>query len=249
MPQLTKIATDARAAVFAPVAGGGRAQLVAARLSNAIVLGVLEDGARLPSESEMARAFGVAIVTTREALETLRLEGLIQTRRGRDGGSYVTAPASFTARLKGRLQRMSRVEVRDLAAYYTVIASGAAELAAEKSTQYEVTQIDATLAAVDSASEASTRRGEGEFRLAIAALSQSALLVREELRLQAEFAPLLWLCLGTHEYRNISIDANRSVLAAVSLFDGELARHRTRAHLAHALEWLMEEKERLDHTR
>lgn len=249
MPQLTKIAADARAAVFAPVTSGGRAELVARRLTNAITLGVLEDGERLPSESEMAKAFGVAIVTTREALDVLRREGLLQTRRGRDGGSYVTAPATFTGRLHSRLQRMSRVELRDLAAFYTVIATGAVELAAQKSTDFDTAQIAATIDAIDGGSEASTRRGEGEVRREIAALSQSALIVREELRLQAEFTPLLWLCLGTQEYRTTSIAANRSVLAAISLQDSERARQVTSSHLQDALEWLMDEKERLDYTR
>lgn len=247
MPQLRKIVADPRAAVFAPVTSGGRAELVARRLSNAIILGVLEDGERLPSESEMARAFGVAIVTTREALDELRGDGLLQTRRGRDGGSYVTAPATFTGRLHGRLKRMSRVELRDHAAYYTVIAAGAVELAAEKTTDYDIAQLAATIDAIDGGSETSTRRGEGEFRRAIAALSQSALIVREELRLQAEFTPLLWLCLGTPDYRTKNIEANSGVIAAISLCDSERARRETTSHLREALEWLMDEKERLEY--
>ena len=56
MPQSIRSTTAARAAVFAPVGGAGRAELVAQRLTDAITLGLLGDGERLPSETEMARA-------------------------------------------------------------------------------------------------------------------------------------------------------------------------------------------------
>ena len=102
---------------------------------------------------------------------------------------------SRTARIDRRVRALSRVELRDMGAYYCAIAAMAAELAADRSTDDDIQHLHATIDGVDVASEASTRRGEGTFRLEIAALSQSARLVREELRLQAEFAPLLWLCL------------------------------------------------------
>ncbi|MEZ5190030.1 MAG: winged helix-turn-helix domain-containing protein [Schumannella sp.] len=91
MPQSIRTSTSASAVVFAPLDGSGRAELVERRLTDAIVLGLLADGERLPSESDMAKRLGVATVTAREALESLRLKGLVETRRGRDGGSFVTA--------------------------------------------------------------------------------------------------------------------------------------------------------------
>ncbi|MEO5921075.1 MAG: GntR family transcriptional regulator, partial [Pseudolysinimonas sp.] len=72
MPQSIRTSTSAGAVVFAPLDGAGRAELVERRLTDAIVLGLLADGERLPSESEMAKRFGVATVTAREALEALR---------------------------------------------------------------------------------------------------------------------------------------------------------------------------------
>src|SRR6185437_9323381 len=99
----TRAAPGARDAVFAQLADAGRAEQVARRLADAIVLGVLVPGERLPSEAELARRFGVALVTAREGLGILREAGLVETRRGRDGGSFVIeSPAPHAALVRSR---------------------------------------------------------------------------------------------------------------------------------------------------
>lgn len=244
MPQSIRSTTAARAAVFAPLAGAGRAELVEQRLTDAIVLGLLSHGERLPSESEMARQFGVATVTAREALEALRSKGLVETKRGRDGGSFVTSSDTRAASIEQRVRELSRVELRDMGVYYSAIACMAAELAADRATPDDIEQLER--AVTDAADESRARREEGTFRLEVAALSQSARLVREELRLQAEFAPLLWLCLREEEYRTRSRAAHRSVVEAIAAADGALARERTREHIAESIEWLLEAKAIMD---
>src|SRR6185312_15189067 len=120
------------AAVFAPLGDGGKAQRVEDRIVEGIAAGVLADGDRLPSEAELASSMGVATVTAREALVGLRSRGLVATRRGRVGGTFITVPTGRRAELvRGRLGRMSRVELRDLAIHYRAIAATAAELAAD----------------------------------------------------------------------------------------------------------------------
>ncbi len=246
MPQSIRSTTAARAAVFAPLAGGGRAELVEQRLTDAIELGLLSHGERLPSESEMARRFGVATVTAREALEALREKGLVETKRGRDGGSFVLSDGSRTASIDRRVKALSRVELRDMGVYYSAIAAMAAQLAADRATEDDILHLRATIEAVDVASEASTRRGEGTFRLEIAALSQSARLVREELRLQAEFAPLLWLCLRDPGHRLRSFNSHTLVVTAIESLDGDSARKHTIDHIEGAIEWLLEAKADLE---
>jgi DNA-binding FadR family transcriptional regulator len=243
MPQAIRSTTAARAAVFAPLGGAGRAELVEQRLTDAIVLGLLSHGERLPSESEMARQFGVATVTAREALEALRSKGLVETKRGRDGGSFVTS-TSRAASIDQRVRDLSRVELRDMGVYYSAIACMAAELAADRATPDDIEQLQRTLTdASQVPDEARARREEGTFRLEIAALAQSARLVREELRLQAEFAPLLWLCLRDEDYRASSRAAHQSVVDAIAAGNGGLARTRTAEHITGAIEWLLGAKE------
>src|SRR6185437_1915168 len=118
----TRAAPGARDAVFAQLSDAGRAEQVARRLADAIVLGVLGAGERLPSEAELARRFGVALVTAREALGMLREAGLVETRRGRDGGSFVVHPGDADdTLLAARLRGLAQVELSDLAVYVTAI--------------------------------------------------------------------------------------------------------------------------------
>jgi DNA-binding FadR family transcriptional regulator len=246
MPQSIRSTTAARAAVFAPLGGAGRAELVEQRLTDAIVLGLLGDGERLPSESEMARQFGVATVTAREALEALREKGLVTTRRGRDGGSFVTKRGSHHSNIEERVRSLSRVDLRDMATYYSVIAEGSAERAADRATPDDIEHLERVLDGHEQDDEGMARRVEGSFRLEVAALSQSARLVREELRLQAEFAPLLWLCLREQEYRQRSKRAHADVVDAIASMKGNEARTITRDHIGEAVEWLLDAKAEME---
>ena len=72
---------SSRAAVFAPLASGRRADAVVRRLTDGITLGLLAPDEQLPSESELAETFGVSPVTVREALTVLRAQGLVATQR------------------------------------------------------------------------------------------------------------------------------------------------------------------------
>jgi DNA-binding GntR family transcriptional regulator len=77
-------------ALFGPLDdAGGRREAVARRLGGAIALGLLGDGEQLPSEQELATSLNVSTVTLRDALADLRQKGLVETRRGRGGGSFV----------------------------------------------------------------------------------------------------------------------------------------------------------------
>jgi DNA-binding FadR family transcriptional regulator len=247
MPQSIRTRSVARAAVFAPLEGSGRAELVARRLTDAIVLGVLRNGERLPSESGLAKEFGVATVTAREALDSLRKMGLVTTKRGRDGGSFVTFTGSGNERLLGeRLEGISRVELRDSGVHYAAIAGATAELAADRTTEIDVEDLRRIIGQTDFGSESATRRGQGAFRLEVAALSQSARLVREELRLQAEFGPLLWLCLRSQDYRDRCRTAQHDVASAIEARDGEGARRAIVRQITEAVEWLIEVKADLE---
>ena len=53
---------------------------------------MLRGGEQLPPERELAETFGVARVTLREAIKALRQTGLLESRRGHGGGTFVVAP-------------------------------------------------------------------------------------------------------------------------------------------------------------
>ncbi|MDT7575618.1 MAG: hypothetical protein QOH17_1951, partial [Pseudonocardiales bacterium] len=103
-----------RAAVFAPLDLGRRTDAVVRRLSEGIRLGLLRPGEQLPSESELAESFGVAPVTVREALTALREQELVETRRGRTGGSFVRVVRGGAGDvLRERLREVAPSQLRD----------------------------------------------------------------------------------------------------------------------------------------
>ena len=207
----------ARRAVFAPVDNRARVDAVVSRLGDAIELGLLADGEQLPGESELAGQLGVSTVTLREALMALRQQGLVTTRRGRGGGSFVSLPeVPGEERLKVRLRGWSTEELRDLGDHWAALSGTAARLAAERTEPEDLVQLRRTAEELTRAEVAAARgRVYGRFHVELAAAAQSARLTREQVALQTEVGALLCLVLGSDEYREEAADRHRSVISAV----------------------------------
>jgi len=77
--------------VWRPVRGGNAFEITVARLAQAVRLGVVAVGQRLPPERELAERLQVSRVTLREAIRALREAGYLQSRRGRTGGTFVVS--------------------------------------------------------------------------------------------------------------------------------------------------------------
>ena len=65
---------------------------LAEHLQNLILVGGVRLGESLPSERDLMAEFDVSRATVREALRVLGAQGLIEVKRGRNGGSYVCGP-------------------------------------------------------------------------------------------------------------------------------------------------------------
>jgi DNA-binding FadR family transcriptional regulator len=77
--------------VWRPVRGGNAFEITVARLAQAIKLGLVQVGDRLPPERDLAEKLQVSRVTLREAIRALREAGFLESRRGRTGGTFVVA--------------------------------------------------------------------------------------------------------------------------------------------------------------
>lgn len=243
MPQDIRATSLARSAVFIALDASGRAEQVERRISDAIIMGVLRNGEKLPSESQLAFQLGVAVVTAREALESLRRQGLVATKRGRDGGSFVTFTRELREQLlQDRIYSTSVIELRDLAVQYSAIAGMAAELAADRASDDDLRLLRASAELLDLSGETATRRGVTTFRLTLAGLSQSARLVREELRLQSELGPILWRRLREESEREKCRDELLEIVSALEQQDAEAARAASIRQIRHSTEWLVREK-------
>ncbi|MEV6604794.1 GntR family transcriptional regulator [Kutzneria sp. NPDC051319] len=234
---------QARSHVFAPLGDLGRAEAVTARLTDAISMGLLGDGEQLPSEAELAGQFGVATVTVREALVALRQQGLVATRRGRGGGSFVITPdQEAPASWQQRLRAVSLSELRDIGDHYLAVAGAAARLAAERSSPEDVERLwlatedlrNAGAATNDQGSRGQAR-AERQFHLEVAAAAQSPRLTHQEIQLQGEQGGLLWLPQSGNGHAE-----HGAITEAIARQDGELARKLTEEHILEAVDRLVD---------
>lgn len=213
--------------LFQPIGDEGRAELVERRLVDAIHRGHLRAGERLPSESELARSFGVAPVTVREALLTLRGQGLIVTRRGRNGGSFVVDDADPLAFAHTALIRTSRLALRDMGAHYSAITSAAVRLAARRADPSEASRVQRRLERLDEHDVDQQRRVLDDVLVELVSLSQSARLTREQMKLQAEFSPYLRLAAPDGVGLRTQTAALAGIIEAVEQSDPDTAAGRT----------------------
>ena len=175
-------------AVLRPVREGNTFESTFGHLAMAIRLGVFAEGERLPAERELAERLGVGRATLREAIGALRECGLVDTRRGRSGGTVVlyrgdpdpNSSAGGPGAAPNRAWiRYSPAEVADVLGFRAVVEPGAAQLAA--SSDHSADQrawLRAVLRATASATDGAAQRvADSRLHLAIASLSGSAMLV------------------------------------------------------------------------
>ena len=189
--------TDGRHSVslISPLAAAGRADEVVQRVSQAIQLGLFVDGEQLPPETEFATQLGVSAMTLREALATLRQQGLVETRRGRTGGTFVRRPAApSVAVLRERLHGMTTSTLRDLIDEQFAVSGAAAKLAAARASGASVRRLHTLVQQLTgAASLGSLIRADSRFHIEVAIASQSERLTRLEVELQTQLGELLWL--------------------------------------------------------
>ncbi len=185
--------SDLTGAVLRPVRGHHAFEACVEQLATAIRLGVYPRDTVLPPERELAERMSVSRATLREAIAALRAAGMVQTTRGRGGGTVVLhrpkpPRASAAAALKGR-----HSQLLDALAFRRVVEPGAAELAAgrdlDETTQ---TMLRECLSAVSSAESPITHRQcDSRLHLAIATACGSPLTIAAVTRVQGDLHDML----------------------------------------------------------
>jgi len=136
--------SDPAAVQFQPIRVRRGFEEIYDRIRAEIAAGRLRPGDRLPAEREMATQFGVSRQAVREALRGLQVSGLIQSRVGVGGGSFILKgdPALVIRGLEdlavlGTLSYDSLLEARIL------ITSDAVRLVCERATSEDFDRLDA----------------------------------------------------------------------------------------------------------
>jgi DNA-binding FadR family transcriptional regulator len=231
------------AAFFAHGVAAADPASVAMHIRAAIELGILTDGQVLPRESRFAEQLGVTVFTLREALARLRDEGLVVTRVGRGGGSFVHRVADTTDdAARAQLLGMSSVEVRDLGDWRSTLAEACAEFASARASANNLARLAILADRVAGDDLADARRAAARFRIELADAAQSLRLSGAHIRLQEEHGALFSLPLARENVRHRLGDAMRRILAALRDRDADAARRAAAAESSVVLDALLRER-------
>ncbi len=181
-------------AVLRPVRGHHAFEACVEQLATAIRLGVYPLGSTLPSERELASRLTVSRATLREAMAALREAGLVETRRGRGGGTVVTLkPRTPSARAAARVSQAQRQDWLDALDFRRIVEPGAAYLAAGTApTGVRREQLERAHADVAAASRpAQHRQADSRFHLTIASLADSTRVIESVTSVQATLHEML----------------------------------------------------------
>lgn len=201
----------------------GSPEEIARLLTAYVTTGDLRPGARIPSERRLAEELGVGRTVVREALKSLALVGLIESRHG--DGTYVadSTPESFSRAVEWRLVAWGG-ERGDVAEAIAVLEGDLAALAAERRTDADIVELMLHLGAErEAATDVERNDAHLAFRAttAVAAGNVTLASVLEALRAAA---PIV----AAAETLVVDPAADGLVLDAISRRNAEDARRAAR---------------------
>ncbi|WP_244175618.1 FadR/GntR family transcriptional regulator [Xenorhabdus vietnamensis] len=218
-----------------------------ARLSNAIISGILQTDEQLPNENELSRRLGVSPVTVRDALNTLRARQLIDTRRGRHGGSFVCQVSVETMRKYHPLRLMASGELADFSEFHCAVIGHSAQLAAQRSMPGELRKLEQLIDSFAAAAQPDIRiQTDMRCLLTLASQAQSARLANQELEIQAEWTPLMGILYQEAAIHSEVAAAWHTLLAALYKGDGLACYQLAQKMIIRITDHLLECKLRMD---
>ncbi|MEH3078577.1 MAG: GntR family transcriptional regulator [Quadrisphaera sp.] len=221
---------------------GGRAEQVAAQLETAITVGLVGAGTRLPPERDLAEQLGVTVLQLRQALAMLRDRGVITTRRGNGGGSFVTDTSAVSpGEVAARLRELSTEWLRDLGDLSGSITATSCRLAAERADDDDVDHLRELVAAFEVAtSTEQLRLADSRLHIALAGAAQSLRLTTASVQLRGEIAPLLWHEVDGELPTAAVAEQHAALVAAIARGDAEQAHHLGQLHSEHEVRHVIE---------
>lgn len=173
--------TDDRGlSAFRPIRLRKASSEVVAVLVDAIRAGIYQPGDLLPPERDLAARLEVSRVVLREAIETLRKEGIVTTRRGKTGGTAIKAVDNLAHVLAG-LRGETTSNMRSLLEFRRALELPSSLLASQRASDADfarleelVEQFRVTL----ERSHAEIIQVDAQFHVMVAELSRNRLLAQ-----------------------------------------------------------------------
>jgi DNA-binding FadR family transcriptional regulator len=239
-----------------PVRAPKTSELIAAQLRRQIVRGAVKPGERLPPETQLMEQFGVSRPTIREAFRILETERLIAVRPGSRGGAQVVAPdPSVAARYVGLLLQLQGATIDDVYEARKVAEPQCAAMLAQCRTEQDIADLNAVVAAIESASEATDAKvpdpvewsrlshrfhelimeRSGNKTLALqGAVLRDIVAMHTELRVSRNFDVA-----ESPEHFSLALRSYKKLVALIEAGDADGARQLWRSHMDTAAEFLL----------
>lgn len=225
---------DRLATVLRTVRAGNGFEEALEQILQIVRLGLVAEGDRLPAERELAERLGISRVTLREVLRVLAEQGVVASRRGRYGGTFVLPrpPAgeggTGSSRVRGR-----DADLADTLLFREVLETGASELCATRGlSDTQAATLREALDATRQAALGDYRRHDTLFHLTLVELAGSPSLTAQYAAVRATLNELLGripLLVRNLEHAQ---QQHAALVAAVLEGDGEGARAVAREHCA-----------------
>ncbi|MET9131256.1 FadR/GntR family transcriptional regulator [Streptomyces antibioticus] len=219
--------------VLRPVRAGNGFEEALEQILQVVRLGLVPAGGRLPAERELAERLGISRVTLREVLKVLQDQGLLESRRGRYGGTFVLPRPDGGGGEAALRRRIAEVDVEDVLRFREVLESGAAGLcAAHGLTGERADRLREALARTADAPLADYRRRDTLLHLTLAELCGSPSLAARYVAVRATVNDLLD-CIPLL-VRNLEHSQRQHTALVEAVLDGDAdgAREIAREHCA-----------------
>jgi GntR family transcriptional repressor for pyruvate dehydrogenase complex len=212
-------------------------EYVAEQVRRQIALRLIKPGESLPSERDLAITFGVGRPTIQHALRLLEAEHLVETRRGRSGGTFVSEMSQEGLGSDELIIRVARRphEIEELLTFRRVIEPAVAADAAQARYDDEMAIIREPFDAMArSTTEPDYMRHDTEFHIAVARATHNRFLVKaiEDIRMGLNDAMTL-LPETAAWHRRIDAE-HEAILQAITSHDAKVARDVMQMHVANS---------------
>jgi DNA-binding FadR family transcriptional regulator len=232
-PQIEALLEDV---FFRPAHWHSAYEVAVQRLAQAIKLGALKAGARLPPERELVERLGVSRTTLREGIRALQQQGYVRTSRGRSGGTFIVQ-SKIGQPTRTDIHHMAKdmgALIPELLDMRAAVEPKAAELAAQRASDSAIENLRWLAERAHRVRPAELRQTDSTLHIAVAHTARSArlldLVLEEQMRLH-ELLAYLSLAPKLREQQGRSVLQHDQIVEAIADRDPPAANRAMHDHI------------------
>lgn len=217
-----------------PLSSSRLYEQMAAQIRQQIVDGIIETGDRLPNERDLAKQYGVSRTVVREAIKTLKQEGLVEIRAGLGTFAVDDTGKALKQTLDLMMSFGKESTLADIVEIREILEPRIAAMAAERATNDDLARMDEAIEAMEENLEVIEKYAEADhsFHLLLAQATHNSIipsLIASIVDLLQELRKRIALVEGARERGQ---KHHRRIVEAIRNRDAKAAQATMKAHLA-----------------